>query len=68
VGIVEDVPYVIDGLESIDASSVDKGILGHGYWADRRTLITDLRSLLQQGLSPKERGLDQIGKYWAFPK
>ena len=68
VGIVENVPYVIDGLESIDASSVDKGILGHGYWADERTLITDLRSLLQQGLSPKERGLDQIGKYWAFPK
>ncbi len=68
VGIVEDIPYVTDGLESIDASSVDKGMLGHGYWSDQRTLITDLRSLLQLGLSPKERGLDQIGKYWAFPK
>jgi esterase/lipase superfamily enzyme len=68
VGIVEDIPYVTDGLESIDASSVDKGMLGHGYWSDQRTLITDLRSLLQQGLSPKDRGLDQIGKYWAFPK
>ncbi len=68
VGIVEDVPYVTDGMESIDASTVDKGLLGHGYWSDQRTLITDLRSLLQLGLSPKDRGLDQIGKYWAFPK
>lgn len=68
VGIVEDVPYVTDNLESIDVSSVDKGILGHGYWSGQRAIITDLRSLLHQGLSPKERGLDQIGKYWAFPK
>jgi esterase/lipase superfamily enzyme len=68
VGIVEGEPYSTEGLESIDASSVDKGLLGHGYWSDQRTLITDLRSVLQLGLGPKDRGLDQIGRYWAFPK
>jgi hypothetical protein len=65
---VEGEPYSTEGLESIDASSVDKGLLGHGYWSDQRTLITDLRSVLQLGLGPKDRGLDQIGRYWAFPK
>jgi esterase/lipase superfamily enzyme len=68
VGIVEDIPYVTEGLESIDASAVDEGILGHGYWSGQRPLITDLRTLLNEGFGAGRRGLDQIGKYWAFPK
>jgi len=68
VGIVEGAPYVTDNLESIDATSVDRGMLGHGYWSDQRVLITDLQRLLQDGLSADQRQLDRIGKYWAFPK
>ena len=68
VGIVDDLPYVTKDLETVDASWVDKGWLGHGYWSNQRALITDLRSVLQNGLSPKERGLDQVGRYWSFPR
>lgn len=68
VGIVEGAPYVVDDLESIDASAVDVGLLGHGYWSGQRALITDLRTLLHQGLRAKERGLDAVGNYWTFPR
>jgi len=68
IGLIDDIPYVTDNLESIDATAVDTGMLAHGYWSGERPLITDLRSLLLHGLGAKARGLDQIGKYWAFPK
>ncbi len=68
VGIVQGTPYVTENMETIDASWVDKGLLGHGYWSDQRALISDLRSVLQNGLSPKDRGLSQTGKFWSFPR
>ena len=68
IGMIEQTPYVTDYLESIDATAVDNGLMGHGYWSAQRPLINDLQRLLHEGLGAKLRQLDQIERYWAFPK
>lgn len=35
-----------DQFETVDASAVDTSLLGHAYWGDRRSVVTDLRGLL----------------------
>ena len=62
---------VVDGLDSIDASAVDTGLLGHSYFADNRSVIADLYNLLRNGLPPEQRyGLlarqGRAGRFWAF--
>ena len=66
VGLVAEEPYQTEHLESIDATSVDQGILGHGYWSSVPALLNDLKDLLQFGHSPLERKLKSMGKYWSF--
>jgi len=64
---------VIDGIDTVDASKVDTGLLGHGYFASTQTLINDIHMVLQ-GLHPNKRILDEKKKiiagfpkiYWAF--
>ena len=41
-GDVEPEIVVVDGLDSIDASAVDTGLLGHSYFADQRSVISDI--------------------------
>ncbi len=66
VGLVGDEPYQTEHLESIDATSVDRGVLGHGYWSSVPALLGDLKDLLQYGHTPLERKLKSVGKYWTF--
>jgi len=59
------------GIDTIDASDVDTSFLGHSYFADRRTVISDLYYLLRDGKSPNERyslesRATSKGEYWAF--
>ncbi len=68
VGKIDNIPYCIDHLDSIDATTVSNGILGHGYWSDQRPLLSDLLALLSQGRSPDKRGLRSVGPYWEFPQ
>ena len=35
-----------DQFETVDASAVGTSLLGHAYWGDRRSVVTDLRALL----------------------
>ena len=64
---------VIDGIDTVDASKVDTGLLGHGYFASTQTLISDIHMVLE-GLHPNKRILDEKKKiiagspkiYWAF--
>lgn len=64
---------VIDGIDTVDASKVDTGLLGHGYFASTQALINDIHMVLQ-GLHPNKRILDEKRKivagfpkiYWAF--
>lgn len=68
VGLISGSPFVDPPLDTVDASAVDTGFLGHGYFSEKRSLITDLRLLLYQSLSPKDRGLMSVENYWQFPK
>lgn len=45
-----DAPDIIDGIETIDASELDKPVfdLGHSYYV-RPLVMRDMRSLLQSG-------------------
>lgn len=64
---------VIDGIDTVDASKVDTGLLGHGYFASTQSLINDIHMVLQ-GFNPDKRILDEKTKfiagipkiYWAF--
>ena len=58
-------------MDTIDASNLDTDFLGHSYFADQKSVIADMRSLLIEGLPAKKRfGLNQIktqtGSYWEF--
>jgi esterase/lipase superfamily enzyme len=60
------------GIDTIDASSVDKGdILGHSYFSDNRSVLSDLFLVVRDGLEPARRpGLSKgdhyPGLYWTF--
>jgi esterase/lipase superfamily enzyme len=70
VGLISGEPFVAAELDTIDASAVDTGFLGlgHSYFSEKRSLITDLRLLLYNSLTPKDRGLTAAKNYWLFPK
>ena len=46
-----------EGLESVDASSIESSFWGHSYFAETRPLLTDLNLLLAQGLRAASRPL-----------
>lgn len=65
--------YLQQGMDSIDASSVDTDMLGHGYFAETKLLIDDIHELMDNK-SPDERKLKRLVKnignskiiYWKF--
>ncbi len=64
---------VVDGVETIDASGVSGGLLGHSYFAEDRRIMEDIFSLLQTGQRADRRfGLEAVdspaGHYWTFRK
>ena len=64
---------VVDGMETIDASAVSGGLLGHSYFAEDRRIMEDIFGLLQTGQRADDRfGLEARetgrGRYWTFRK
>jgi esterase/lipase superfamily enzyme len=59
---------VVPGMDSIDASAVDTGLLGHSYIGDSPSVLGDLSELIDLGIGPDKRfGLHQRGlpsKHW----
>lgn len=71
LGRVGDRPAAVDGLESVDATAMDTSLLGlhHSYFAEQRSLLTDLGMLVRERLPAGRRGLVSVdGKWWAFPR
>ena len=69
VGRFSDAPYTKEGLETIDATAVDTGLLRHSYFGDERSVLTDLGLLLRESLPAARRGLKPgAGSWWEFPK
>ena len=61
---------VFEGIETIDASVIDTSLLGHSYFADAIQLVSDLLSVILEGLPPADRSLEAEVKggrtYWRF--
>jgi len=60
---------IVEGLDSIDASAVDTSLLGHSYFGDNRSVISDIYNLLRSpgqpapvdsGSGPNESRVDSI--------
>lgn len=62
---------VVPGIETIDASKVDTGFLGHSYYGDTRSVLSDIFYIIRNGKRAGDRfGLvernSQVGRYWVF--
>lgn len=62
---------VIPGIETVDVSAVDTSLLGHSYYGDNATVISDMIDLVRNSKSARERSwletarLDELF-YWVF--
>jgi len=64
---------VIDGIETIDASGIDTSFLGHSYFSDTKSILTDIYNLIESSKRATFRKqLKEIkyldGKFWKFKK
>jgi esterase/lipase superfamily enzyme len=65
---------VMPGLDTVDASMVDTEFLGHSYFGDSGTVLSDLKYVIRKSLPPEQReqfSLDPVqtavvGLYWRF--
>jgi esterase/lipase superfamily enzyme len=46
---------VVPGIDTVDVTAVDSNLIGHFYYGDNRSVISDLFLLLNQGLGPSSR-------------
>jgi esterase/lipase superfamily enzyme len=71
-GDTRDGVVVVSGIDTIDASGVDTSFLGHTYFADNGSVISDIHDILEQGTAADHRSRlravsAQTGRYWIFP-
>lgn len=64
---------IVSGIDTIDASNVNLGLLGHGYAAEMRPVLADMHRLIDGDTSPDKRfGLrraeDATSEHWEFVK
>lgn len=62
---------VVPGIDTIDVSAVDTDLVGHFYYGDNASVISDLLLVLREGLPPMRRPrLRQAGaapnQFWRF--
>ncbi|HDZ8828530.1 TPA: alpha/beta hydrolase [Aeromonas dhakensis] len=60
---------LVPGIETIDATHVNAGLFGHSYFADEKSVLSDIFYLIHDGKRAAQRfGLNQIdaqgGRYW----
>jgi esterase/lipase superfamily enzyme len=63
--------FVAPGIETIDATAVDSSLVGHSYFADSRSVLSDMFHLVRDGQRATRRfGLRAVdverGRYWEF--
>ncbi|QAA81233.1 alpha/beta hydrolase [Aequorivita sp. H23M31] len=58
------------GIETIDASDIDTDLLGHGYFAQTKSLLDDISTILEKNEIPEKRNLKSKHhndfEYWTF--
>jgi esterase/lipase superfamily enzyme len=66
---------VMSGMDTVDASTVDTGLIGHSYYGDIGTVISDMKYVIRQSLPPETRAdktvlepvnVASVGQYWRF--
>lgn len=62
---------IVPRVDTVDATTIDTSFLGHSYFADNRSVLGDLFSLIRYDLPPQHRfGLEQQSSnrqvYWKF--
>lgn len=62
---------VVPRVDTIDATAVDTGLIGHAYYGDKRSILADIFQAMRTGLPPDQRfGMHatvlQQTKYWVF--
>jgi esterase/lipase superfamily enzyme len=71
VGYISGNPLIFNGMATIDVTDVDTSLLGHSYYADNISVLSDLFSLFT-GKALSERHLVSVdtpnGKYWKIIK
>ena len=59
---------VVEGIDTVKVSKIDVTLLGHGYFADARLVLEDIRDLLIHNTSPEQRTgrlePSEEGGYW----
>ena len=65
-----DALVIVKGIDTIDASNVDTGFLGHSYYGDERSILSDMFYMFR-GMGPEARAMLErrskpAGDYWAF--
>jgi hypothetical protein len=46
---------VVEGIDTVNVTNVDLTLLGHGYLAASRPVLTDIHSLVTTGMAPESR-------------
>lgn len=64
---------VVPGIDTIDASNVNLGLLGHGYAAEMRPVLADIHRLINDDTTPDHRfGLRRVPDakptHWKFAR
>jgi esterase/lipase superfamily enzyme len=62
---------VMKGIDTIDVSTVDTSFLGHSYFGDNTSVISDIQRLLKEGFPPGQRAclseaFSSNLAYWIF--
>ncbi len=62
---------IVEGVDTIDSTDVETGFIGHAYYAEAKSIVTDIFNLIRYGKRPSERqGLAPVasagGQYWRF--
>lgn len=71
VGDTNESVTIVDGIETIDASEVSTDFLGHSYFAENGSVVSDMFYLFRTDLRPAHRfNMKEIssanGVYWQF--
>jgi esterase/lipase superfamily enzyme len=64
---------VMKGIETVDATEADTSLIGHSYYAETRSVLSDIFYLMGEGRRPDQRfGLRAVdteaGRYWVIRK
>ncbi|WP_207395529.1 alpha/beta hydrolase [Bremerella alba] len=62
---------ILNGIDTIDVTQIDTSLMGHAYYGDNTTVISDIYALMQNARMPTQRQwLRDIsspgGMYWYF--